>query len=140
MNDSSPLVVVDGVPGALNDINPSDVESVSILKDAASSAIYGSRAANGVILVTTKRGTEGRVNVTYNGYIGWQKAAKTLDFISDMATHMEMVNIGAENIALTTTGKPRTSDKYDKSLIEEWRRESAQVTHYIPVQTGMTKC
>lgn len=123
MNDSSPLVVIDGVPGALNDVNPNDVESVSILKDAASSAIYGSRAANGVILVTTKRGSEGRVNVTYNGYVGWQRAAKTIDFISDMPTHMEMVNRGAANMALTQ-GKPIT-DKYDKSLIEEWRRESA---------------
>src|SRR5690606_39380257 len=57
MNDASPLVVIDGVPGALNDVNPSDVANVSVLKDASSAAIYGSRAANGVILVTTKRGS-----------------------------------------------------------------------------------
>jgi len=113
MNDASPLVVIDGVPGALNDVNPNDVESVSILKDAASSAIYGSRAANGVILVTTKRGTEGRVNVTYNGYVGWQNAAKKIDFISDMATHMEMVN--------AAYGR----EQFSTDLIEEWRRESA---------------
>lgn len=93
MNDASPLVIIDGVPGALNDVNPNDVESVSILKDASSSAIYGSRAANGVILVTTKRGTAGKANVSYNGYVGWQSAAKKIDFINDMPTHMEMVNI-----------------------------------------------
>ncbi len=113
MNESSPLVIIDGVPGALNDVNPNDVESVSVLKDAASSAIYGSRAANGVILVTTKRGTEGRVNVNYSGYVGWQNASKKIDFITDMATHMELVNAayGREQFA---TG-----------LIDEWRRESA---------------
>lgn len=113
MNDASPLVIIDGVPGALNDVNPNDVESVSILKDAASSAIYGSRAANGVILVTTKRGSEGKVNVTYSGYVGWQKAAKTIDFINDMATHMELVN------------EAEGREKYPVALIEQWRTESA---------------
>lgn len=113
MNDASPLVIIDGVPGALNDVNPNDVESVSILKDAASSAIYGSRAANGVILVTTKRGGEGKVSLTYNGYVGWQNVAKKIDFINDMATHAEMVNQAAG------------LEKYPVSTIDEWRRESA---------------
>lgn len=112
MNDASPLVIIDGVPGALNDVSPNDVESVSILKDASSSAIYGSRAANGVILVTTKRGTAGKASVSYNGYVGWQSAAKKIDFINDMPTHMEMVNI--------SEGR----EKYANSLIEQWRQES----------------
>lgn len=120
MNDASPLVIIDGVPGALNDVNPNDVESVSVLKDAASSAIYGSRAANGVILVTTKRGTEGKVNVTYNGYIGWQSAAKKIDFITDMATHMEMVN--------AAYGR----EQFSTDLIEEWRQESAKGNPLYP--------
>ncbi|WP_099463796.1 SusC/RagA family TonB-linked outer membrane protein [Parabacteroides provencensis] len=113
MNNSEPLVIIDGVPGALNDVNPNDVESVSVLKDASSSSIYGSRAANGVILVTTKRGKEGKVNVSYNGYVGWQSAAKTVDFVSDMATHMSLVN-EAEGF-----------EKYSNSLIDQWRQESA---------------
>ncbi|WP_197027617.1 TonB-dependent receptor [Prevotella sp. 10(H)] len=113
MRDPSPLVIIDGVPGALNDVNPNDVESVSILKDAASSAIYGSRAANGVILVTTKRGTEGRVKVTYSGYVGWQNASKKIDFINDMATHMDMIN------------ESEGREKYPVNLIDEWRKESA---------------
>lgn len=113
MNDASPLVIIDGVPGALNDVNPNDVESISVLKDASSSAIYGSRAANGVILVTTKRGTSGKANVSYSGYVGWQSAAKKIDFINDMATHMEMVNV--------SEGR----EKYANSLIEQWRQESA---------------
>ncbi len=66
------LVVVDGVPfaGSLNDINNDDIQSVSILKDASSTAIYGSRGANGVVLITTKRGSKGKTQVSYNGYYG----------------------------------------------------------------------
>ena len=58
IGDTSPLVIIDGVPGSINDVNPNDVESMSVLKDAASSSIYGSRAAAGVILITTKRAKE----------------------------------------------------------------------------------
>lgn len=65
LNDSSPLILVDGMEMSLNEINPNDVESISVLKDAASCAIYGNRGANGVILVTTKKGKDGKVNVTY---------------------------------------------------------------------------
>lgn len=70
--DSSPLVLVDGVAMSLNDVIPSEVESVSVLKDAASAAIYGSRAANGVILVTTKKGKEGKLSFSYSGNVGVQ--------------------------------------------------------------------
>ena len=68
--DSNPLVVVDGYPisGSLVTVNPSDIESIEILKDAASAAIYGSRGANGVILVTTKKGKSGKASFSYNGY------------------------------------------------------------------------
>lgn len=62
------------MPGSLSDLTPNDIESISVLKDASSAAIYGSRAANGVILVTTKRGKEGRAKVTYNGSVGFSKA------------------------------------------------------------------
>jgi len=65
----SALILVDGVPGSMNEININDIESISVLKDASSAAIYGARAANGVILVTTKKGTEG-ISVSYNGYYG----------------------------------------------------------------------
>lgn len=69
----APLVLIDGVEGSLSSLDATQVEQISILKDAASSAIYGNRAANGVILVTTKRGVKGRSVVTYRGYVGWQK-------------------------------------------------------------------
>ena len=75
--DSQPLYVIDGVAGGnLDGINPNDIESIDVLKDAASAAIYGSRAANGVILVTTKQGKVGKVEITYNGAFGWSNAYK----------------------------------------------------------------
>jgi TonB-linked outer membrane protein, SusC/RagA family len=75
--NSAPLYVIDGVAGgSLDDINPADIESIDILKDAASAAIYGSRAANGVILVTTRQGKEGKIEITYNGAIGWSNVYK----------------------------------------------------------------
>jgi len=70
LNSNQPLVLVDGVPGSMSRINPVDIESVSVLKDAASAAIYGSRAAAGVILVTTKNPGKGKLAVSYNGYFG----------------------------------------------------------------------
>ncbi|MDR2805750.1 MAG: TonB-dependent receptor [Dysgonamonadaceae bacterium] len=81
--NSNPLYIIDGVPnGDINMINPSDIESVDVLKDAASAAIYGARAANGVILITTKQGKTGKSAIHYDGYLGWQtiaKKAKTLN-------------------------------------------------------------
>ena len=75
--NASPLYVIDGVAGgSLDDINPNDIESIDVLKDAASAAIYGARAANGVILVTTKQGKEGKIEISYNGAMGWSNAYK----------------------------------------------------------------
>ena len=72
---NTPLYVIDGVPGgSIEDLSPNDIESIDVLKDAASSAIYGARASNGVILVTTKKGKAGHVQVSFDGYLGWQNA------------------------------------------------------------------
>jgi len=77
IGNSSPLYVIDGVPGgSLDGINPADIESIDVLKDAASSAIYGARGANGVILVTTKQGKAGKIELTYNGSMGWANVYK----------------------------------------------------------------
>ena len=77
IGDSQPLYVIDGVAGGnLDGINPNDIESIDVLKDAASAAIYGSRAANGVILVTTKQGKAGKIEISYNGAMGWSNAYK----------------------------------------------------------------
>ncbi len=77
IGDAQPLYVIDGVAGGnLDGINPNDIESIDILKDAASAAIYGSRAANGVILVTTKQGKAGKIEISYNGSFGWSNVYK----------------------------------------------------------------
>ncbi|UZR99939.1 SusC/RagA family TonB-linked outer membrane protein [Chondrinema litorale] len=82
-NDNSPLYVIDGMPsGDLNQINPNDIESMEVLKDASAAAIYGSRAANGVILITTKKGTRGKTRVSIDSYAGVQKVWKTLDLLN----------------------------------------------------------
>ncbi len=78
---NEPLVVIDGVPGTLDFVNPNDIESIDVLKDASSSAIYGSRGANGVILVTTKRG-QGKPKVSYSTYYGFKKATRLIDYMS----------------------------------------------------------
>ena len=82
---TGPYIVVDGIPisksgGSLNDINPGDIESMEILKDASATAIYGTNGANGVILITTKHGKDGKPSVSYNGYIGFEDFAKKMDF------------------------------------------------------------
>lgn len=81
--DSSPLIIVDGFPvNSMSDISPTDIESISVLKDASSTAIYGSRGANGVIIITTKDGKSGKITVNVNGFHGFQKVAKTIDVLS----------------------------------------------------------
>ena len=81
-NKSDALVLIDGIPGKLNDVNTEDVESISVLKDASTAAIYGSRAANGVILVTTKTGKEGKISINYNGYAGYNTPTELPEFVN----------------------------------------------------------
>lgn len=81
--DNTPLYIVDGFPvNSINDISPSDIQSIDVLKDASSTAIYGARGANGVIIITTKAPKEGRLSINYNGLYGFKKIAKKLDVLS----------------------------------------------------------
>ena len=113
MNDAGPLILVDGMEMSLNEVNPNDVASISILKDAASCAIYGNRGANGVILVTTKRGSDGKINVTYSGKFSYQTPAKLIRQVTDYADYMEFVNEGYLNT--------NQAAKFSQSTINEWR-------------------
>ena len=114
MNEAGPLVIIDGVEGYLNDVDASDIEQVTVLKDAASAAIYGSRAANGVILVTTKSGKKGQMKIGYNGYVTFQSArVGNMKPVSDFAKHMEYMN---EAYANNGEAAP-----YSQDLINEWR-------------------
>lgn len=96
IGESSPLLVIDGIVSGtandgLNGINPNDIESIDVLKDAASAAIYGSRAANGVILVTTKQGKEGKISITYDGFVGWSNAYRKPGLLNAQQ-YMEVIN------------------------------------------------
>lgn len=97
LNNNSPLVLVDGVEWSMDDVNPADIESVTVLKDASSTAIYGSRAANGVILITTKKGS-GKASVTYSVQAVMQTPYNKIGWLSDYATHMDLVNEAADNV------------------------------------------
>lgn len=119
LNNSAPLVVIDGMTGiALSDINPQDIESISVLKDAASSAIYGSRAANGVILVTTRQGAERAPRITCSGNVSFETVAKRLNLVTDYADFMEIQNAG-----LIANGQ---APRFSQGKIDEWRNDAGR--------------
>ena len=98
LNNANPLVLIDGIEAPLNNINPSDIESISVLKDAASAAIYGSRAANGVVLVTTKRGATGETTTfNYDSYYGISTAVRLPNMITNSVQFAELWNEGLTN-------------------------------------------
>jgi TonB-dependent starch-binding outer membrane protein SusC len=140
VNGSTPLVLIDGVPGNLNTLNPNDVESVDVLKDAASSAIYGSRAADGVILVTTKKGKSGEPELTYDFYYGWANVPKKVNLTSAQE-YAELQNEFQANIY------PSRPPLYSQELIDsigegtDWQEEAyhrnAPVqNHYLGLNGG----
>ena len=96
IGESSPLLIIDGInagtaDNGLNGLNPNDIESIDVLKDAASAAIYGARAANGVILVTTKQGKAGKIQVQYDGFVGWSNAYK-VPAMANAQQYMQIIN------------------------------------------------
>ena len=119
LNSSGPLVLVDGMEQGLGNINPADIASINVLKDAASCAIYGNRGANGVILITTKNGSskEGQAEITYDLTLSYDQPFKIIHTISDMATYMEMYNESCVNIG----GAPQ----FSQATIDDWRAAKA---------------
>ena len=97
LNNTEPLVLIDGVEGRMAEIAPNDIESITVLKDAASAAIYGSRAANGVVLIETKKGSGDKVTINYNGYFGVQQLGRRYNLISNSAEYMELWNTAFTN-------------------------------------------
>ena len=110
---SSPLCIIDGIEGSLSHVNPHDIATITVLKDAASCAIYGNRGANGVVLITTKKGTDGVVNVTYSGSVSFNSPMNKLSFVTDYADYMELMNESYENINMTGT--------FEQETIKTWR-------------------
>ena len=113
---NEPLVLVDGVSGSLNNLSPDDIDNVTVLKDAASASIYGSRAANGVILVTTKRGQAGRSNISYRVNYAVHSPTGFPDLITNSAEYMELYNRAAERSGVAF--------RYDQAEIERYRNSS----------------
>jgi TonB-linked SusC/RagA family outer membrane protein len=167
---NEPLLVVDGLPfsGSLNDLNSSDIKSMEILKDASSTAIYGSRGANGVVLITTNRGTAGKIQVSYTGYYGIQKPLNKPDLMNG-AEFAEFVRESQRNVGRYASDVPNAkldetmfyfrnagveesvlqaydaSGNYDPSRVRsfDWLGESTrtgvQQDHQISVQSGSEK-
>lgn len=120
VGDASPLYIVDGVTvGNIDYLSPSDIESIDVLKDAASAAIYGARAANGVILVTTKQGKAGKVSIEYDGYVGWQNINKKIRPLNAREYAMIM-NEAAENSGMKPFDFAALVPDWDKIESGEW--------------------
>ena len=124
LNNSDALLLVDGVEQRISDLNPDDIESISILKDASTTAIYGSRAANGVVLVTTKRGKEGKIRTDFNSYWGIQNVTNT-------PKHMETVTyMRQQNYAFENAGQ---NPRYSETFIQEWIKNHDKDPYKYPV-------
>ncbi len=139
---SDALVLIDGIPGKLNDVSSEDVESISVLKDASTAAIYGSRAANGVILVTTKTGKEGKVSVGYNGYVGFNTPTALPEFV-DTWQYATLYNeaVGREAYTQEEIQKFRDGSDPDhyanaRYLDEVFSRKGLQTGHDVTINGG----
>jgi TonB-dependent starch-binding outer membrane protein SusC len=138
---SEPLVVIDGVMGGkLNTLNPSDIETMDVLKDASATAIYGARGANGVIIVTTKKGVSGKTKVTYDGYVGVK-----VPQLPDIMTAQEFYHayndvVKAENpsanIIWTTAQQENVDAGRSVNWVDEVTDPSAQTSHVISLSGG----
>lgn len=115
---TSPLYVIDGVPmgTSIRDFSSNDIETIQVLKDASAAAIYGSRAANGVILITTKQGKSGKMKLDYTGYVSFQTLDQPYEVVSDYANYMEYLNEGMAN-----SNKPKP---FSDNVINLWREKS----------------
>jgi TonB-linked SusC/RagA family outer membrane protein len=138
---ADPLYIVDGMPleGGLDYLNPNDIESIEVLKDAASGAVYGARAANGVILVTTKTGKIGKTKVTYDFSYGWQSAWKKRDVLN-ASEYALMINEGAINAGIA----PKFSDPYSYGQGTNWQDEvfnnnAPMMNHQVSVSGASEK-
>lgn len=111
LGNSEAMVIIDGVESTLASVNPNDIEDVSVLKDAAASSIYGVRAANGVILITTRKGSTGRPVVSYNGYVGWQSPSRLPKYLGS-ADYAMLLNEAYLNDGMTAPYSEQDIEKY----------------------------
>ncbi|ETZ21845.1 TonB-dependent receptor [Pedobacter sp. V48] len=151
LSGSDPLVMIDGIEGSINNIDPNLIESISILKDAASASIYGSRAANGVILVTTKRANTDQISISYNNYIGWQDPTNMPKLVNAL-DYMLLINEAYANTGRTPLYSDALIQKYreqngvssDLYPNTDWQKETLtgsglQQSHFLTIQGGTQK-
>ena len=121
---NDPLFVVDGIPvtGGMGEISPSDIESMEVLKDASATAIYGSRGANGVIIITTKQGKEGKTQIDYNGYVGVQTIQNKLDLMNG-AEYAEYTREAYRNSSGSNKYLSDTPDKEQDMLLPMFKQD-----------------
>lgn len=131
----SPLVLVDNIEMSLDAIDPNNIESISILKDAASASIYGSRAANGVILITTKRGTVGKTVVKYNGYLGLQSPTNLPEKVGPLQ-HMRLYDEASVNVGKGAPFENMIAD-YEKNGIDNFLRHDTDWENEILTNNGL---
>ena len=131
--NASPYVLVDGVEMSLSDINPNDIESISVLKDAAACSIYGARAAYGVILVTTKKGQEGKMRANYQGTVGWS----TPTVLPDMVNSLDFVKFW--NDGVTNAGAGGRAYSAEKiAQLEQYMRDPSSLNPWAELQPGQS--
>lgn len=144
MNNNDPLVIVDGIEGSIANLNPADIDQISILKDASSTAIYGSRASNGVVLITTKRGSQGRTEVNYNFMYGYQEPT-SLPNIADSWIYAELYNEAAVNSGRNTkftTEQIKTFREQGpnvKWIRELYKKQAPEQSHNLSITGGNDK-
>lgn len=131
--NAAPYVLVDGVEMDLSDVNPSDIENISVLKDAAACAIYGARAAYGVILVTTKKGEEGKMRANYQGTVGWT----TPTVLPDMVNSLDFVRFWNDGVSNAGASNRRYSDEKIAQL-EQYMRDPSSINPWGDLKPGQS--
>lgn len=145
VGNSQPLYLIDGVGGDITTLNPADIESIDVLKDAASAAIYGAQAANGVVLVTTKSGKEGACKISYDGFVGWQTVARKFNMLnaSEYMAIMDeaRLNSGMSPVdwASLTSIRDANGNIYDTDWIDQAIEDGALTTSHSLSFTGGSK-
>jgi len=139
IGNNDPLVIIDGVPGQFDMVSPNEIESISILKDAASAAIYGSRAAGGVVLITTKRGSEQGVSINYDGFVGIQKPIDMPEYLGADG-YLEYYNEALTN----ETGTDQNFQPANPNNDTDWQNEviknsAVQQQHVLSLRGGTAK-
>ena len=142
VGDASPLYLIDGIGGDISTLNPADIESIDVLKDAASAAIYGAQAANGVVLITTKSGKAGRAEISFDAYKGWQTVARKAKLLNskEYMTIMdeERINSGGQPYDWSSFKSIYDTDGnlIDTDWVSSMLKDNAQVESYSLGITG----